>query len=234
MTNKNNFEHGLLFTLADYIWWFLLGNFYFWLMNIPFACIILIMPKGEVNQYWLLLIISSLPIGPALTALFSVMGKLIREHDINITKDFFKAYKVNFFESLFFWILELTVIAMLYIDKIYIVAISNVAILYRLFIALTVMCIAMNFYVFPIISRFYFNKLKVLKLSLHYLIKKAHIAVLAFFIIWVMYKLLPIVSIMVVLLSVSILCYIIMYLQNGTLLELENKLKNYDNTPENK
>ena len=53
-----------------------------------------------------IIIICCIPIGPAATALLSVMGKLIREKDINITKDFFKAYKANFFQSLFFWTLE--------------------------------------------------------------------------------------------------------------------------------
>ena len=52
---------------------------------------------NTVDVYMIIiLMLSSIPIGPALTALLSLMGKLTREGDIDVTKDFFEAYKVNF------------------------------------------------------------------------------------------------------------------------------------------
>lgn len=226
---KKEFEEGFIYSSANYIYWFLQSNLYFWLMNIPFIIVFLFMFLSKGNDFELPLIISAIPMGPALTALFSVMGKLAREKDVNVTKDFFKAYKTNFFESLFFWFLETIVLSILYMDKLYILSQYSAPLLNSIFVFLMFISASMIFHIFPIISRFYFKKLYVIKIAFYYSIKKIYISVLSFALIYFMWLLLikvPSISLLILLLSVSVICYIIMYLHKGTLLQLEDKLKN--------
>lgn len=231
MNKKREFGDSTIYTVSYYIWWFLLGNFYFWLMNIPFIFITLPM---ELNGYYhvnLLLILSLLPMGPALTALLSVMGKLTREKDINITREFFKAYKVNFFDSLLFWSIGIIILIIAWIDIIMFNNNSNLYFLKIIPTIILVICFALGIYIFPIISRFYLKKKDMLKLSFMYLIKKINICIIAFIgiaISWII--LTKINGAILVLFSVSIMCYIIMFLEQGMLQDIEKKLKNTDSS----
>src|ERR1035437_608174 len=102
--SKREFGEGPIYTITNYIFWFFLGNLYFLLLNIPLLFILIVLLSNGTNSlpegFTTIIVLCCIPIGPAATALLSVMGKLIREKDINITKDFFKAYKTNFFQSL--------------------------------------------------------------------------------------------------------------------------------------
>lgn len=223
MGNRKEFGEGIVFTTINYIWCFLLANFYFWIMNIPLIFIFII-TNGNANLN-LILIISALPVGPALTALFSIMGKLIREKDLNVTKDFFKAYKSNFSESLFFWILQIIVTSILYLDKIYLNSTTSIPWLQATLSFFIVMCAAMSFYIFPIISRFSFKKSHIIKLSAYYLVKRVYIGLSAFVLIYGMWIVLNKGIFLILLVSISLLCYIVMLLQRKTLYEIEMRLQ---------
>lgn len=229
---RREFGEGLIYTSTNYIFWFLQGNFYFWLMNIPFIIVFLLMLLTNGNDFGLLLAISAIPIGPALTALFGVMGRLLREKDVNVTSYFFQSYKANFLESIFFWVLELIIISIIYMDKLYVLSQYNAPVFQMIFLVLMFMSLSMIFHIFPIISRFYFSKTQLIKMALYYSIKKIHISILSLALIYIMWLLLlkvPKISLLVILLSISIMCYIVMYLHKGTLSELEEKIKNQKN-----
>lgn len=226
MKRKREFGDGVIFTISNYIWWFLLANFYFWILNIPLIIVTLSMViSGDYNLN-LLLILVLLPMGPALTALFSIMGKVTREGDINVTKDFFKAYKVNFFESLFFWTIEVGIILILWTGINFINGNSS---LYYLGIIPRIMlfiCTALTFYIFPILSRFYLKRKDVFKLSVHYLLKKIYFGIFfvaAIFVI--LFMLSKISGLIIILFFVSIMAYLVMYLEKGMLQEIEENLK---------
>lgn len=223
MGNIKEFGEGIVFTIINYIWWFLLGNFYFWIMNIPLI-FVFIATNGNAKLN-LILIISALPIGPALTALLSIMGKLIRENDLNVTNDFFKAYKSNLFESLFFWTLQIIVISLLYLDKMYLNSTMPIPWLQTTLSVFIVMCIAMNFYIFPIISRFSFNKLDIIKLSAYYLIRRFHVCLSTFALLYGIWVVLSKGFSIILLFFASILCYVVMFLQKKTIHEIEKILK---------
>ena len=228
---KKEFGEGAVYTFSTYIMWFLQGNFYFWLMNIPFIFVLALIFLSENSDLSLLLAISAIPMGPALTALFSIMGKLVREKDLNVTEDFFKYYKLNFFESLFFWILELLVFFVIYADKMYAMSVIGVQALQLIFLVLMFLCVSLTFHLFPIISRFYLKKSIAIRLALYYSIKKIHISILSLGLIYIMWNALlkiPSISLLIILLSVSIVCYMVMRFYNNTLLELEEKFKNAD------
>ena len=153
------------------------------------------------------------------------MGKLIREKDINITKDFFKAYKANFFQSLFFWTLEVIIICILFIDTRFFISKGYPQILTFLIFIIIAFIFLISLYVFPIISRFYLGWKDILKTAAYYSIKKFHITILnlASFIVvgFIFFK----VSTFILLFMSSAICYLLMFYQQKILLEIEEKLK---------
>lgn len=224
--NKNvMFGEGPIFTISNYFFWFLLGNLYFWIMNIPYIFVSLVMSLSGKVEINVILILSLLPMGPALAALFSIMGKLIREKEISITKDFFKAYRTNFFDSLFFWTLEIVILTIIKLDMI---IVSTNAHLYFFNIILkivSVICLALLVYIFPIITRFHLSKRDIMKLAFEYLIKKIYIFIIVFAIVYLLWTISNnIFQSVASLFSISIITYIIMYLEKNSIEEIEHKL----------
>lgn len=227
--SKKEFGEGPLYTITNYIFWFLLGNLYFLLLNIPLVLMLIIFFTNGTNKipqgFTAILILCCIPIAPAATALFSVMGKLIREKDISITKDYFKAYKTNFIQSLFFGALEIMLICILSIDIKYFISSAYPKVLSISIFVIIIFVFSINLYIFPIISRFYLSWKDILKTAAYYSIRKFNITLLClstFLIVgFIFFK----VSTFILLFISSIVCYLIMYYQKNILLEIENKLK---------
>lgn len=222
--SKKVFTDGVLFTITNYIWWLLLANIYFLVVNIPIIFVALgffIQRTFEFNIY---VFMTLLPIGPALTALFSIMGKLVREKDLDVTKDFFKAYKNNFLEAFFYWSFLLTILCGLYIYLYFFnVRIPIPFIKYGLWVA-GIIIISMIFYTLPIISRFYFKIKDVIRISLLYLVKKAHLSILILaymFVFFFIYLEFP--NIVFFLFGWSILAFLIMFTLRNVLDEIQRK-----------
>ena len=232
MNKKREFSQGVIFTIFNYVWWFLLGNFYFWILNIPFIFVALgLINYGTVDEYMIIiLMLSSIPIGPALTALLSLMGKLTREGDIDVTKDFFKAYKVNFLDSVFFWTLGIIILTLAWIELLYFNSNSSLTLVKIIPTIIILICIAMWFHIFPIISRFYLKKKDVLALASTYMIKKIYVCIIssaAVFILWIIFIKIKFVVILPLFL-VSVICYLIMLMEKSMLIDIEEKYNNKD------
>ena len=232
MSKKREFGEGVIFTITNYVWWFFLGNFYFCILNIPFIFVAVGMRNyGTVDMNMIsILMLSSIPIGPALTALLSLMGKLTREGDIDVTKDFFKAYKVNFLDSILFWTLGLSILTLAWVNILFFNNNSSFTITGIIPKIMIFACIALGFYIFPIISRFYLKKKDVLVLSLIYLIKKIYVCIICIAAAYMLWFILITIKLAVILplFSVSILCYLVMLLEKGMLQEIEEKYINKD------
>jgi len=234
--SKREFGEGPVYTITNYIFWFFLGNLYFLLLNIPLLIILIVLlsngTKPLPEGYTSIIILCCIPIGPAATALLSVMGKLIREKDINMTKDFFKAYKANFFQSLFFWALEIIIISILIIDISFINSSSFPRVITIFILIVIAFIFLMSLYVFPIISRFYLGTKDIIKNAAYYTIKKFNITILnlASFIVvgFIFFK----VSSFIILFMWSIIFYLLMFYQQKILLEIEERLKKNSETIE--
>ena len=230
MSKKREFNDGVIVKFFNYVWWFLLGNFYFWILNVPFIFVSLgLVNYGDVDAYMIIiLMLSSIPIGPALTALLSLMGKLTREGDIDATKDFFEAYRINFLDSVFFWTLGIIILTLAWIELLYFNNNSSLTLVKIIPIIIIFICIAMWFHIFPIISRFYLKKKDVLALSSTYMIKKIYVCIIsiaAAFILWFIFIKIKFVLILP-LFFVSIICYLIMLMEKSMLLDIEEKYNN--------
>jgi len=227
--SKREFGEGPIYTITNYIYWFFMGNLYFLLFNIPLLFILIVflsngtkaLPEGFTSS----IIICCIPIAPAATALLSVMGKLIREKDIYITKDFFKAYKANFFQSLYFGALEIVLICILFIDIRFLISSSYPRILTAFIFIVIAFIISMSLYVFPIISRFYLGTKDILKTAAYYTIRKIHVTILNFSIFLVVGFIFFKVHTFVLVFASSIICYLLMFYQQKILLEIEENLK---------
>lgn len=226
---KREFGEGPIYTITNYIFWFFLGNLYFLLLNIPLLFILIALFSNGSNTipqgFIPIIIICCIPIGPAATALLSVMGKLIREKDINITKDFFKAYKINFFQSLFFWSLEIIILSILFIDIKLVISNSYPKFLTVFIFIVVAFIFSMSLYVFPIISRFYLSTKDILKTAAYYTIRKFHITILNLASFLVVILIFFKVSTFILVFISSIICYLIMFYQQKILLEIECNLK---------
>ncbi|MGK0465215.1 MAG: putative membrane protein YesL [Clostridium sp.] len=225
--SKREFGEGPINTITNYVFWFFLGNLYFLLLNIPLFMAVLILfsngsaplPKGFIS----IIAICCIPLGPSFTALLSVMGKLIREKDINITKDFFKAYKTNFTQSLFFGTLEIMLISILYVDIQFLASRNYPQILTSIIFIIICLIFLMSLHVFPVISRFYLSKKDVIKLSLYYTIRKFHITILNCTSFLVVGFIFTQVTTFVFIFMWSIICYFIMVYEQKILIEIEGK-----------
>ncbi|MCM0647113.1 DUF624 domain-containing protein [Clostridium swellfunianum] len=225
MSKKREFGEGPIYTATNYIMWFFLGNFYFLICNIPLLFVIFSFSGEFINEYLVLLVLSALPVGPAYTALLSTMGKLVREKDINTTKDYFSAYKTNFLQSLFVWTLQVVLIIILIIDMRFFASKGYGRIAIPVVYSLIAIILATSIYVYSIISRFYLKTKDIVKLSLYFLVSKWKITIscISVFIIsyGIAYKFASIGSLFIV----SLACYSIMFLQKDVLKDMEEKLK---------
>jgi len=232
MSKRREFNDGVIVKFFNYVWWFLLGNFYFWILNIPFIFVTLGLINYETVDVYMIIILmlSSIPIGPALTALLSLMGKLTREGDIDATKDFFKAYKINFLDSVLFWTLGIFILTLAWVNIVYFNINSTLTLVGIIPRIIIFVCIALGFNIFPIMSRFYLKKKEILALSSMYLIKKIYVCIISIAVGYILWVILIKIKLIVILplFFVSIICYLIMFMEKSMLLDIEEKYNNKD------
>lgn len=224
MASKKEFGEGILYKITNYVWWFLLGNIYFALTNILFIVVLIGGGSEGVSGFNLITALSLLPSGPAFAALLSVMGKLIREKDVDMTKDFFNSYRRNFLEALFYWSAFIIVMSIIYIDILYMNTNSGLAPVKYILLVAAVILVSMMFYILPIVSRFYFRVKDVLKISFYYTLKKLPVTLLN----WICFIGLSYMSTKIsiplfLFFFWSVLCYLVMFNERSILIEIEEK-----------
>lgn len=139
-----------IYTMVKYLYFFFLTNFYFIMCNLLFFIVFYL--ADLVFENILLFYITLIPMGPSITAVLSSMGKLVREKDVNPTKDFFISYKKNFIPTMKYWLIQLTIIFILLIDILQ--SATDTSLFSIVYLILLIVCILIMIYAFPIISRF--------------------------------------------------------------------------------
>ena len=225
MAKRKDFLNGPLYTIPNYIYWFILGNIYFSLCSIFFILTIAAFENKVFTDGILFFIISLALEGPAVSALFSVMGKLVREKDINITKDYFKAYKNNFLQSIILSTLQAILLFIILLDLRAVQFIKMGDIIKPVLFATLFISLFINIYAFPLITRFCMKLKDIIKLSIYYSVKKLKITILNISVLILDYILINFLSAFSIFFTTSIVCYIIMYYEKEILEEIENKIK---------
>lgn len=225
---KRSFFDGPLYTITNYIYWFALSNIYFMLLNFLFIFFLMTPPvdasQGYSSGYYVLLFIVSLPIGPTITALLSVMGKIIREKDVSVTREYFKSLKQSFKQSFLAWFIELLLIVIMLGDIKFFGTRSYGAFLIPIFYVFIIIILILGLYVFPIISRFYLKLSDVYKLAFYYAIKKFKVTLFNIFAIVASVFLMKMMPSIVIIFLGSIICYMIMLNEKDVLKELEDRI----------
>lgn len=228
MKNENDILNNKFYIITNYVTNFFVTNLWFLVMISPIIMYMYFF-SGHISIPIVLLL--SILIGPAVTTLFSLMGKLIREKEISSTKDFFHFYKLNFLQGLVVGIILNILISICYFDVNYFSSMGNKYMSY-LFLAFLVLIMMLSMYIYPIISRYNIKIRHLFKLSINLLFKKIYISLSCMSMIIIVIGIIRVarVSLVGALFGSSIICYLIMKIQEKTIDELEENIKKeYEN-----
>jgi uncharacterized membrane protein YesL len=209
MKNRQ-FGEGLLFSLTSHIYWLIMTNIYFIVCNVLFLFFFMTLEPtfSNITIYFLALI----PTGPAISALFYSIGKLIREKDLSPLRDFFHGYKINFKDTMKFWLPLLLVLYILFVDLQYFnsnATTTNTILSVVFSIAMIVMTILVM-YAFLINAGFTFRLKDIWKLSVYYSFKKLKITFGNMGIVIILFFLSSLVSDFLIVFAASLVCYLFM------------------------
>lgn len=165
-------------------------------------------------------------IGPALSTMFSVMGKLINNKQDIATKDFFHFYKINFVQSIFVATIINMVLMICYIDIGYFFS-TNMKIISYLFIVLAIFMGALSLYIYPILGRINAKTIDLFRISIRLILKKIHITLtnISVIIIGIAIVNITSLSLIAVLFGGSAICYFVLKIERNILDEAEKTLK---------
>jgi uncharacterized membrane protein YesL len=204
------FGEGLLFSLTSHIYWLIMTNIYFILCNGLFLFFFMTLEPSfsNITIYFLALI----PTGPSISALFFSIGKLIREKDLSPLRDFFHGYKINFKDTMKFWLPLLLVLYILFVDLQYFNSNSTTIndILSVLFSIAIILMIVLVMYAFLINAGFTFRLKDIWKLSVYYSFTKLKITFGNIGIVIILLFLSSIVSDFLIVFAASLVCYLFM------------------------
>lgn len=216
--NGKEFGQGLFSVVTNHVYWLALLNVYFILSNLVFLFffITLIPSFSNIILYFLALI----PTGPAITALFFTLGKLVHEKEIEPTKDYFKSYKDNFRDTLKVWLPILLVVFILIVDLQYFYAQPSTfnQILAGIFLVALLLIGTFSIYVFSITAQFTFRVRDVYRLSIYYSFKKIKATTGNIGLVILTVFLMNIVSDFILLFLASLVCYF-MVMNSKTVME---------------
>ena len=206
-----------------YFHWFLLANFYFLLTNIVIIKVYAMCELGFQNLP--VFFMALLPSGLSITAMCALMGKLVREGNVNVTRDFFRFYVSNIKEALRLWIPFLIML----FGIIWIRDQVEEGFLRMLLTLAILACFGFLGLMFPILSRFGLRIKDILRITLLYVIIKINLAIGGFAIFLAAYLMLTQLSYYFVLIIPSVAFYLLLFILKNMLAEIEDQLFNKTN-----
>ena len=229
MAKRREFGEGPFHLITSLIYWFVLSNLYFILCILPFAIYVIITfltedPIQSFKETTLILYLLSLFVGPALAALYSTMGKFIREQDMEPTKDYFKYYKMNFKQSFIVWAIQMTVNFLMYINMVFYNQFSFGTYIRPVLIIMLIIINFLSLVSLPILSRFYFKLKDLYKCAFYYGVKKIYALVGNVVIFIILYMILTYIS-QLILFVFSIFGYFVMLIYAPMLKDIEKIVK---------
>lgn len=223
MAKKREFGEGPIYTAANYIMWFFGLNFLFVICNALVILTIAAFGKNLFEEGFIPLMISLILTGPAITAMCSTMGKLVREKDINFIKDYFKFYRLNFKQSMVAWFIFIISITIIVIDIKSYAIIKYPRIMITIFYAMFFWIILLYTYILPILSRFYLKTRELFKIAVICCFSRIKTTILNFAILIIcIFFLYQFISYSILIIG-SIFFYLLMFNMNGLLKELQKK-----------
>ena len=220
-----------IYAVTNYIIGFCLSSIYLAICNILLILFFILTAIFPDNFSLFLLFICLIPLGPSLGALYSTIGKIIRERDIYFPSVFWNSYKKNFLSNLGLWITELILITIFFIDFKYFYVNMPQTGIHIIIALLIVILLVVGLYAFSINSRFELKLKDLLILSLYFMIKKFPTTILKIIVLALIYYLLKSVSIVFLIFVPSIICIIFTYYDKDIFVEIENKFRSHSQNP---
>lgn len=217
MESKQEFGQGILFTFTNYIYWLFLTNIYFILANSIFLFFFMTLQQSFSNI--ILYFLALIPTGPAISALYYSMEKLIRTKELSPTKDFFEGYKKNMKDTLFLWIPILSVFFILLVDFQYLQG-SN-QLLANIILLLMVIGAMLTMNILAINMRFKFRIRDIYKLAVYYSFNKFKNTIGGMFILFLVGALTVLTTNFLIIFISSIVAYLLMFNAKEMLNDIE-------------
>ncbi|BCZ45134.1 hypothetical protein psyc5s11_12010 [Clostridium gelidum] len=225
---KKDFYDKPIYTISNYIINFFLSSVYLSICNILLILFFIFTAIDPRNFSLLLLFICLIPLGPSLGALYSTIGKIIREKDIYFSSYFWSSYKNNFVSYLKLWLIEIILLTILFIDFQYFYLNMPEKGIHIIFVVLIIISLVIGFYTFPINSRFEIKLKDLFIISIYYMIKKFPTTILKIAVIILIYYLSNKISIIFLIFIPNIICFIFFYYDKSIFTELETKFLSSD------
>lgn len=223
MKNKDFFDRPL-YKGFNYIYYFCVSNILFLVSNFIF---IMFYEAAEPNIYsYILLFITAIPMGPSISALLSVMGKLMKDKEIEVWKDYSSAYRQNFKQSLAIWVFLLGVLGILLVDIKFVSSIPSYRFLAAFFLGIMIILMLIALYAFPILTKFNMKTVDILRASIYFSIRKFPTTAVKIVIIIGTFYILKYLKVVGLLFFTSVIAFLIMYYDRSMFDELESKFKN--------
>lgn len=215
-----------IFDIFNYIFWFFLLNLFFMIFNIPIVWFFMFVGISNIYTYLPLFLICLIPLGPSITTLLYCMGKLIRNGDIHIIKDFIKGLKLNFKQSTIIWCCEILLVFMLYSNIKFFSTAKFSLVITCLFASLIILILLMTPYIFILISRFSMKNIDIIKSSLVLVFTRPILTISNILILLFSFILFEITPGTVILFIASIFSFLLIFANKALLLELETNSSN--------
>ncbi|MVX63980.1 DUF624 domain-containing protein [Clostridium chromiireducens] len=220
-----------IYAITNYMIGFCLSSIYVAICNILLILLLILTVISPESFNFFLLFICLIPLGPSLGALYSTIGKIIREKDIYFSSVFWNSYKKNFLSNLKLWLTELILITIFFIDFRYFYVNMPQTGIHIIIALLMIILLVAGLYAFSINSRFELKLKDLLMLSLYFMIKKFPTTILKIIVLALAYYLLKSTSIVFLIFVPSIVCTIFTYYDKNIFLEIENKITSSAQNP---
>lgn len=212
-----------VYLLTSKVMYLFITNIWFLLTISPF--IIYFFISGENLSIPILTFLGIL-VGPALSTMFSVTGRVINDKQNGATRDYFHFYKMNFAQGIFIAAIINIVLMISYIDIGYFFSIKMKIVSY-IFIALVIFMGAISLYIYPILARINAKTIDLFIISIKLVFKKFYITLtnISLIIIGVAIVNFTSISLIATLFGASAVCYLILRMEENILSDVEVALK---------
>jgi len=174
LNDENYLSPNRLMSLLGSICFMFGTNICFLLAALPLTLYIILFKTIDLRILSLLWIFC----GPAVTALFLAINKLLDKQDTGVLKTFFTSYLENFKQSILISGVQGLLLFVLYLDMKFFMA-KKMFILYYMFMIISILVILISFYIYPLLSKFKISSINLIKLSILYSVKKFHILIIS-------------------------------------------------------
>lgn len=218
-------QENIFYRLILYGYWFTLCNCYFFLFCIPLSLSLFLWGNQPNILTLMLLLAAFIPIGPALTASYSVMGKIVREKQVDITKTFFRSFKTNFIQSATICFIQIVFTAIVIIDILFLKQHSIANYMAPLLYVLLLINVVVGMYMYPLLSYFSVSNKSAIKLAVWCAITKWKTTICLLAVLLLLCLILYYVPKASLYFLIGPFCFIVMLVMNRLLQEIEKSFK---------